>query len=142
VVSAKSYVDLISGLKRSEETLLKAVEALQGRVHTVAARLLFADMRLTIARHAYIFEEIMNVLKESAPVNLWDARIQTSVDKLVVRRELEKHVELEDATLRDMEKIIALTTDEAIKLLLTHIANDIKEHHKAVQLIIKRNYAF
>jgi len=143
VVTEESYVDLIKGLKKSEEELLKTAEALQGRVHTAAARLLFADMRLTIFKHVKIFEEMMNAVKEGVPPeNLWDTRIATYVDKLVVRRELDRHILLEEAALGNLIKTIASTKDETMKLLLTHIINDIREHHKTVQLIIKRNYAF
>jgi hypothetical protein len=46
---AELLVDLIMSSKRSEEELLRAVESLQGRLYTMAARLLSADMRLTIA---------------------------------------------------------------------------------------------
>ncbi len=142
-VTAESYVDLIKGLKKSEEGLLRVAEALQGRVHTAAARLLFADMRLTIFKHVKVYEEMINLVKEGPPPeNLWDMRIATSVDKLVVRRELDRHIELEESTLRNLEKTAASTKDETMKLLITHIINDIREQHKIVQLIIKRNYAF
>lgn len=142
-MTAESYVDLIKSLKKSEEELLRITEALQGRVHTAAARLLFADMRLTIFKHVKVFEEMMNAVKEGAPLeNLWDTRIATYVDKLVVRRELDRHILLEESALGNLEKIIASTKDETMKLLFTHIINDIREHHKTVQLIIKRNYAF
>jgi hypothetical protein len=74
-------------------------------------------------------------------MNMWEARIHTYVDEKVVEKELKKHIELEDSVLRKVENTIALATDEAVKLLLAHIADDIKEHHKAVQLMIKRAYA-
>jgi len=43
--------------------------------------------------------------------------------------------------LKDVEKIIATTKDEAVKLLLSHIAEDEKKHHKNVQLVVQKSYA-
>jgi len=73
-------------------------------------------------------------------VNLWDARIEGYVDMQVVKKELERHIKLEEAMLKDVERIISESKDEAIKLLFTHIAEDEKKHHKNIQLIIKRSY--
>lgn len=142
-MTTESYLDLIKGLKKSEEELLKTTETLQSKVHTAAARLLFFDMRLTMFRHVKIFGEMIDLVKEdSPPENLWDTRITTSVDKLIVRRELDRHIRLEESTLANLEKAIASTRDETMKILLNRIINDIREHHKTVQLIIKRNYSF
>lgn len=97
---------------------MKVVEALQGRVRTAAARLLFADMRLTIFKHVKVYEEIMNVVKEDLPLKtLWDMRIATYVDKLVVRRELDRHIQLEESTPGNLEKTVTSTKDETMKLL-------------------------
>ena len=72
---------------------------------------------------------------------MWDARIDSYVDMQVMKKELEKHVKLEDDMLKDVEKVIASTKDEALKLMFTHIAEDEKKHHKNVELVIKKSYA-
>jgi len=136
----ESVVKLIKRQKQSEESMVKAVEVLEERVHNAAARLLLAELRLDSTKHAHICNEILKTTEKSLPVNLWDARIEGYVDMQVVKKELERHIKLEEAMLKDVERIISESKDEAIKLLFTHIAEDEKKHHKNIQLIIKRSY--
>jgi len=136
-----SVVKLVQRQKLSEESMVKAVEALEGRVHNEAARLLLAELRLDSTKHAQICNEILKAVEKAEPVNLWDARIEGYVDMQVVKKELERHIKLEEAMLKDVERIIAVSKDEAIKLLLSHIVEDERKHHKNIQTIIKRSYA-
>jgi len=59
---------------------------------------------------------------------------------IVVKRELEKHLTLEQDMLRDVEDEIKATKDEALKLLLQHIAADEKKHHEIIQTILRKSY--
>jgi len=136
-----SVVKLVQRQKLSEESMVKAVEALEGRVHNEAAKLLLAELRLDSTKHAQICNEILKAVEKAEPVNLWDARIEGYVDIQVVKKELERHIKLEEAMLKDVERIIAVSKDEAIKLLLSHIVEDERKHHKNIQTIIKRSYA-
>ena len=134
-------VELVKKQKRAEESMAKALEALEGKVHNEAAKLLLTELRLDSTKHAHICEQILKIADKTKPDRLWDARIDSYVDMLVVKKELEKHVKLEDDMLKDVEKVIASTKDEALKLLFTHIAEDEKKHHKNVELMIKKSYA-
>ncbi len=136
-----SVVQLIKKQKRAEEAMVKVVEALEKKVHNEGARLLLSELRLDSTKHAHICEFILKVLDEAKPDRLWDARIDSYVDMQVLKKELEKHVKLEDEMLKDVERIIATTKDEAVKVLLSHIAEDEKKHHKNVQLIVQKSYA-
>ena len=135
-----SVVKLIQRQKQSEESMVKAVEVLEGRVQNEAAKLLLAELRLDSTKHAQICGEILKTVEKAEPANLWDARIEGYVDMQVVRKELERHIKLEEAMLKDVERIIGESKDEAVKLLFTHIAEDERKHHKNIQLIIKRSY--
>jgi len=135
-----SVVELVKRQKKSEESMVKAVEALEEKVHDTAAKLLLAELRLDSTKHAHICKEILKVAEKTKLERLWDARIESYVDMQVVKRELERHIKLEESMLRDVEKIIAGTKDEAIKLLLTHIAEDERNHHKNIRLIINKSY--
>ncbi len=137
----ESIIDLVKRQKQSEESMVKTVEALEGRVHSEAAKLLLSELRLDSTKHAKICDAILNLLAKEKPERLWDARIETYVDMQTIKAELERHARLEEAMLKDIEKIIATTEDEAIKLLFTHIAEDEKKHHKNVQLVVKKSYA-
>jgi len=136
-----SVVDLIKKQKRSEEAMVEVVESLEKKVHNEAARLLLSELRFDSTKHAHICEQILKALDKTKPDMLWDARIDSYVDMQVVKRELEKHVKLEESMMKDVEKIIATTKDEAIKLLLSHIVEDEKKHHKNVQLVVQKSYA-
>lgn len=133
-------VELVKKQKQSEESMVKAVEALEQKVHNEAAKLLLAELRLDSTKHAHICEQILNVLEKTKPEKLWDARIDSYVDMQVMKKELERHAKIEEEMLKDVEKIIATTKDEAVKLLLTHIAEDEKKHHKNVQLVVQKSY--
>lgn len=139
--SADSVVDLVKRQKQSEESMVKAVEALEEKVHSEAARLLLSELRLDSTKHAQICEQILKVADHTKPERLWDARIDSYVDMQVMKKELERHIKLEEAMLKDVEKIVATTKDEAIKLLFTHIAEDEKKHHKNIKVVIQKSYA-
>lgn len=140
--SADSVVDLVKRQKQSEESMVKAVEALEDKVNSQAAKLLLSELRLDSTKHAQICEQILRVADHTKPERLWDARIDSYVDMQMMKKELERHIKLEEAMLKDVEKIIATTKDEAIKVLFTHIAEDEKKHHKNIKLVIQKSYAF
>jgi len=52
----------------------------------------------------------------------------------------EKHIEKERYALQQIEEVAKETKDEAVKLLLQHILEDEKKHHKIFQTIIKKVY--
>jgi len=140
MISEDSVVELVKKQKRNEEAMVKVVEDLEGKVNSEAAKLVLAELRLDSTKHARICEQILKIAEKAKPDRLWDARIDSYVDMQVMKKELERHVKLEDSMLKDVEKVIATTQDEALKLMFTHIAEDEKKHHKNVELVIKKSY--
>ena len=140
MISEDPVIELVKKQKRNEEAMVKVVEDLEGKVNSEAAKLLLAELRLDSSKHARICEEILKIAEKTKPDRLWDARIDSYVDMQVMKKELERHVKLEDSMLKDVEKVIATTKDEALKLMFTHIAEDEKKHHKNVELVIKKSY--
>ena len=136
-------IKMLQAHKKSEANMVILVANLEKKVHTAAAKLLLAEMRHDSQKHEDILDEVLNVLEDKPqPELLWDARIDSYVDMQVVKKELEKHIKLESDMLHDVEKEIKETDDEALKTLLTHIAEDEKKHHKNMELIIRKSYAF
>jgi hypothetical protein len=133
-------VELVKKQKRAEEAMVKVLEDLEAKVHNEAAKLLLVELRLDSTKHARICEQILKIAEKTKPDRLWDARIDSYVDMQVMKKELQKHVKAEDDMLKDVEKVIASTKDEALKLMFTHIAEDEKKHHKNVELVIKKSY--
>ncbi len=71
---------------------------------------------------------------------LWDTKIRSYVDAQVAKKMLEDHVKVETKMLRHVEEEIKKTDDEALKLLLKHIADDEKKHHKIMETILKKAF--
>ncbi len=138
--SGESVGKLIERQKQSEESMVRVVKALEDKVNNAAAKLLLAELRLDSSKHAQICQEILKFVKRDVPEMLWDARIESFVDMAVVKKELERHIKLEEAMLKDVEKTIATTKDEALRLLLSHMAEDEKKHHRNIQMIIRKSY--
>jgi rubrerythrin len=142
----KSNAELIGMLKahkKFEANMINLVANLEGKVHTRAAKLLLVEMRLDSQKHEAILDEALDAVEDKPqPQPLWAARIESYVDMQVMKQELEKHMQLEADMLRDAEKEIRETQDEALKTLLAHIAEDEKKHHKNIELIIRKSYSF
>jgi rubrerythrin len=73
---------------------------------------------------------------------LWDYRIDSYVDELVIKNELQNHVKMETDILDHIEKETEQTADQGLKLLLQNIAEDEKKHHKILQSIVRYSYKF
>jgi hypothetical protein len=140
MVGEDPVVELVRKQKRNEEAMVKVVEDLEGKVNSEAAKLVLAELRLDSTKHARICEEILKIAEKVKPDLLWNARIDSYVDMQMMKKELERHIKLEDSMLKDVEKVIVTTKDEALKLMFTHIAEDEKKHHKNVELVIKKSY--
>jgi rubrerythrin len=136
----ESFADKFRKQRSFEESMAKACAALCEKVENAAAKMLLTELQLDTAKHARIFEEILNTIEKAPPANLWDYRIASYVDSLVVKKELERHLKLEQKMLEDLEAIIKDTKDEALKLLLEHIAADERKHHEIVETILRKSY--
>jgi rubrerythrin len=98
-------------------------------------------MRLDSQKHASLLGGILKIMNEMPPSKvLWSYQIQSYVDKLAVKKELENHVSLETEVLKHVEEEIQQTKDEGLKLLLQHIAEDEKKHHKILETIVRYAY--
>jgi rubrerythrin len=84
---------------------------------------------------------ILKVLRGVPPSQtIWEYRLESYVDPFVVKKELENHMKMETAVLTHVEEEIKQTKDEGLKLLLQHIADDEKKHHKILETIVKYSY--
>jgi hypothetical protein len=134
---------MLEAHKEFEADMVNRVAKLEEKVHVAAGKLLLAELRHDSQKHEAILGEILKVFEDKPEIGqLWDARIESYVDMQVMKKELERHIQLETAMLRDIEAEIKETNDEALKILFTHIAEDEKKHHKNIELIIKKSYTF
>lgn len=132
-------IELIKKQIGIEKQIGKSVEKQLEMVHTAAARLLLTEMKYDAKKHASILQGILDVIADS-DVPLWDYKIHSYVDKLVVKSELERHIEIEQDTLNLVKEEIDQTDDEGVKLLLQHIADDEDRHHTLLRTIVNNSY--
>jgi len=96
-------------------------------------------MKYDAGKHAVILKGILELI-ENSDTCLWDCKLDSYVDRLLVKKELEKHLAIEQKTLDIVKEEINQTKDEGIKLLLSHIAEDEDRHHGLLKTIISNSY--
>ena len=134
----KTLPDLIEDQIKLEKEIAKKFSILEGRVDSVAARLLIREMQLDTKKHAEILEAALEVI--GGPKSFWEFTIDIEADKRAVKKELEEHIKAEGTMMRQIEGEMKKTNDEALKLLLQHFAEDEKRHHKVLETIINKSY--
>lgn len=134
----KSLSDLIKDQIKLEKEIAKKFSILEGRVDSVAARLLIREMLLDTKKHAEILEAALDAM--SGPKSFWDYAINIDADKRAVKKELDEHIKAEETMMRQIESEAKKTNDAALKLLLQHFAEDEKRHHKVLETIINKSY--
>lgn len=132
-------IKLIKKQIKIENQVSKSVDKQLETVENAAAKLLLTEMRYDARKHASILQGILNVIADSDSP-LWESKIDSYIDKEVVKRELQRHIEIEQDTLNLVKEEIKQTDDEGIKLLLGHIAEDEDRHHKLLRTIVSNSY--
>jgi len=150
--SGKELVNMIQAQIKLEEDTTRRVRELEEATGNLAAKLLLAEMRLDTEKHAKILQTMLDLMKQrevgmpikthldAATIKLWDAKIDSYVETVVVKKMLEDHVKVETEMLKHVEKEMKKTDDEALKLLFKHIADDEKKHHEIMETILKKAY--
>ena len=140
-MSEKELSNLIKRQIAIENEHVKRLTQLEEKVDTAAARLLLMEMRLDSTKHSGILGGILEIINNLKPSQtLWTYQITSYVDKLAVKKELENHVALETEVLSHVEEELQHTKDVGLKLLLQHIAEDEKKHHRILETIVKNSY--
>ncbi len=151
----KNFVGMIQDQIGLEKATARKIKKLEKATVNLAAKLFLAEMRFDTEKHAKILQTMLDLLKQSDPEKmargdssilmrierpLWDTKIRSYVDAQVAKKMLEDHVKVETKMLRHVEEEIKKTDDEALKLLLKHIADDEKKHHKIMETILKKAF--
>ena len=134
----KTLSNLIEEQIKLEKEIANKFKMLEGRVDSIAARLLIREMQLDTKKHAEILEAALKITGGPEPV--WEMTIDVEADKKTVKRELEEHMKAEGTMIRQIDEEMRKTKDEALKLLLDHFMEDEKKHHKSLEIIINKAY--
>ena len=121
-----------------ERQNVKMCKEKEERLKSAGAKLMLYQIRMDSTKHAKILKTLIETIKEGIPEYLWDYRIDRYVGQVATERELQKHVELEQEMIQRHETAIKRTDDPGIKLILQHIVEDEKRHHKMLLEVIKR----
>ena len=133
-------IKLIKEQIKIEKNFVTTVKEQIKNVHNVAAKLLLLETQKDSEKHALILEGILKVISMENAKPLWDTLLDSYVDKLVVKRNLEGHIKDEEAMIEHVQKEMKETKDEGIKLLLDHIARDENKHHEILETVISQAY--
>ena len=140
----KTNEKLIQLLKKQidiENEHIKSIAGLEKKCDNAVARLLLLEMRFDSQKHAGILDGILKVLAGVPPSKtLWEYRVESYVDQLAVKKELEEHISREDEVVEHVREEIRETDDDGLRLLLQHIGEDEKKHHKILETIVKNAY--
>jgi len=134
----KELARMIKAQMKLEKEQAEKLRTLEQRVDSVAAKLLLHEMQLDTKKHAEILGEILKVI--DSPKSFWDYSIHIDADKRAVKMELGEHIKAEETMLHQIEEEAKRTSDEALKLLLDHFAEDEKKHHKYLKTILSKTY--
>jgi bacterioferritin (cytochrome b1) len=142
--SGRGLLDIVQTQIKLEKTTAKKIRKLEKATANLAAKLFLAEMRFDTEKHAKILQTMLDIMKQKEPEiatrTLWDTKIHSYVDALVAKKMLEDHVQIETNMLKHVEEEMRRTDDDALKLLLEHIADDERKHHKIMETILKKAY--
>jgi len=135
------YDELLAMLEKNRELELKNVQMSQEKeeqLKSAGAKLMLYQIRMDSTKHAKILQTLIDTIKEGTPEYLWDYRIDRYVGQVATERVLQKHVEIEKEMIQRHEAIIKKTDDRGIQMILQHIVDDEKRHHKMLMEVIKQ----
>jgi bacterioferritin (cytochrome b1) len=142
--SGKDFVYMVQAQIKFEKDTARKIKKLEEATANLAAKLFLAEMRFDTEKHAKILQTMLDVMKQREPEiaakTLWDTKIHSYVDTLVARKMLDDHVKVETEMLSHVQEEMKKTDDEALKLLLRHIADDEKKHHEIMKTILKKAF--
>ncbi len=106
-------------------------------IDNAAVKLLFEEMAQDSAKHARMYKEVERILKEQ-PYSFKDFHVDRWTDKLVAKRELEKHIKIEEEMIELLKEELKIVEQKTIKAILEHILEDEYRHHRVLKEVISR----
>ena len=132
--------DLIETLEKHRQLELRNIKICQERekqLKNPAAQLMLYQIRMDSTKHAYILQKLKEIIEEDIPEPIWSYQADRYIGQVSTGEELKKHAELEKEMIAAHEETIKKSTDPGIKMILQHIVEDEKRHHKIIMTMIK-----
>ena len=134
----EEFLEMLEKHRQIELQNVKMCQEREQRLKSDGAKLMLYMIRMDSTKHAHILHTLMDIIKEGTPEYLWDYRIDRYVGQVATEDELKKHAELEKEMIEKHTATIKKTDDPGIKMILEHIVDDEKRHHKMIMEIIQR----
>ncbi len=139
----QNKTDLMETLEKHRQLELKNVKMCQEKEHQLknpAAQLMLYQIRMDSTKHAHILQTLINILKEDTPEIVWDYRADRLIGQYLTEDELKTHAELEKEMIKQQEETIKSSGNPGVNMILQHIVEDEKRHHKIIMDMIKNLY--
>jgi rubrerythrin len=104
-------------------------------IDNAAVKLIFEGMALDSGKHAKMYRTVENVLK-TQPYSFKDFHEDRWTDKLVAKRELEKHIKMEEQMIEFLKQELTMVEQKTLKAIFDAILQDEIRHHKTLKDII------
>jgi len=131
-------IKLVKKQVEVENINVKEVSETEKIIGNAAAKLLLHIIKMDSQKHAEVLDGVLEVVGKIPPSgNLWLHKLESYVDPLAVKKDLERHKQREAQMIVHVEKEIKQTKDEGLKTLLQYIVEEEKKHHQMLETIIK-----
>lgn len=137
-MSEGPHKELLEMIERAIKIEKEAVELYKKTAETVenaAVKLMIDELGMDSGKHAKMYQTIERVLKEQ-PYSFKDFHEEKWTDKLVAKRDLSQHIEVEKLMIEILNEQIKIVKQPTIKAILEHILEDEKRHHKILMQVI------
>lgn len=131
-------IELVKKQVEIENINVKEVADTEKKIGNAAAKLLLHIIKMDSQKHAEVLGGILEAVGKIPPSeNLWLHKLESYVDPMAVKKDLERHKQREAQMIVHVEKEIKQTKDEGLKTLLQYIVEEEKKHHQMLETIIK-----
>jgi rubrerythrin len=132
--------DLLEKLEKHRQLELRNIKICQERekqLKNPAAQLMLYQIRMDSTKHAHILQKLKEIIEEDIPEPIWNYRANRYIGQASTEEELKEHADLEKEMIKAHEETIKTSNDPGIKMILQHIVEDEKRHHKIIMDMIK-----
>ncbi|MBS7655746.1 hypothetical protein KEJ50_04505 [Candidatus Bathyarchaeota archaeon] len=123
-VSDKEFLNLIKTQKELEVKVANELNSTIKEVKNEVVKLLLDVIRMDSIKHAHILQSLEDIIK---------GKIFSYVEKIEVKKALEKHIIEEQEMLNKIEEITKKVEENQVKIILGGILAEEQRHHNSLK---------
>jgi rubrerythrin len=132
----KELLDFVERAIKIEKQAVELYEDTAKTIDNAAVKLIIEELGMDSNKHAKMYQTIERVLKKQ-PYSFKDFHEEKWTDKLVAKRDLSKHIKIEERMIELLEEHLKIVKQPTIKAILEHVLEDEQRHHKILMQVIK-----